>query len=142
MQNVKKIQLIFALALVVSLAHNVARAAPGEDPISLTDPVRYLSIPTPGPAKSGRLDGQTGTPAWAQARMTRYQAKAFSGTADDGTIYTDSDVVTKVETNGFRKTCSQEVGSVTEDVALGDKYGSGKRDQVVVLRGDLINICK
>ena len=63
-------------------------------------------------------------------------------TADDGTIYTDNDVINTTQTNGFKTTCVQEVGSISGDAALGTRYGPGQRDQVVVLRGDLVNICK
>jgi hypothetical protein len=142
MKDAKKNSLLLVTAVLGCLAHGIAQAAPGEDPISLSDPVQYASMPTPGPSTSGNLDGLIGNPAWAQARMSRYQAKAFSATADDGTIYTDDDVVTTVQRKGFQTTCTQEVGSVSGEAALGSQYGPNKREQIVVLRGDLVNVCK
>lgn len=117
-------------------------AAPGEDPITLEASVEFLAMPTPAPAPSGGLDGSTLLPASARAQMSRYQAKAFSATADDGTIFTDKDVVTTVHNDGFKTTCVQEVGSVTGEEALGTRYGPNKREQIVVLRGSLVNVCK
>lgn len=142
MKNAKMNLFLFAVAILGSFAHGIVQAAPGEDPIALSDPVQYLAMPTPKPPTSGKLDGLAGTPGWAQARISRYQAKAFSATADDGTIYTDSDVVTTVTRNGLKTTCTQEVGSVSGEAALGSQYGPNKREQVVVLRGDLVNVCK
>jgi hypothetical protein len=122
----------------------VCIAAPGEDTIVLQGSVRYASMPGPGPATSGGLDQAGGIPPWMRARMQRYTAKAFSATADDGTIYTDNDVVTTVRAEGLRKTCVQEVASNTtaSSDGPGTRYGPGKQDQVVVLRGDLVNICR
>lgn len=132
------------LVLVVGWGPWSAQAAPGEDTIRLSAPVQFTSMPGPAAAKSGNLDGAYDLPAWMKARMSRYTAKAYSTQANDGTIYTDSDVVTTTYAEGFRKTCVQEVGSNTaaNDGALGTRYGPNQREQVVVLRGDLINICK
>ena len=119
-----------------------AQAAPGEDPLILSGPVQFVSAPGARFQASGNMDASLQLPAWMKAKMTRYTAKAFSATADDGTIYTDNDVINTTESNGFKTTCIQEVGSVTGDAALGNRYGPNQRDQVVVLRGDLVNICK
>ena len=133
---------LLVLLLLPALAPITAAAAPGEDPITLDKPVQYLALPTPAPPPSGGLDGSTRLPAHARAQMSRYQAKAFSATAGDGTIYTDEDVVTTVQKDGFKTTCVQEVGSVTGDADLGTRYGPNKREQIVVLRGALVNVCK
>lgn len=119
-------------------------AAPGEDTIILKGPVKYLAIPTAPQPKSGNLDGPYDIPAWMRARMSRYVAKAYSATADDGTIYTDSDVVTSIQSEGLRKTCIQEVGSNAMDATdtFGTRYGPQVKEQVVVLRGDLVNVCR
>ena len=54
------------------------------------------------------------------------------------------DVVTTANAQGMQKTCVQEVGSNTvSGAATGTgKYGPNQAPQVVVLRGDLVNICK
>lgn len=121
-----------------------AFAAPGEDTIQLNGPVRYQLMPTRPQVQSGGMDGPTDIPAWMRARMNRYVAKAYSATADDGTIYTDNDVITTVQTDGFQKTCTQEVGAsaIPASDSLGTRYGPQSQEQVVVLRGDLVNVCR
>lgn len=121
-----------------------AHGAPGEDAIILKGPVKYMAMPTAPQPRSSGMDGPSDIPSWMRARMTRYVAKAYSATAEDGTIYTDSDVVTTVQSEGFRKTCVQEVGSntVAAGDALGTRYGPKAQEQVVVLRGDLVNVCR
>ncbi|QCB46467.1 hypothetical protein [Hydrogenophaga sp. PAMC20947] len=132
------------VALMGALTWLPAFAAPGEDPIQLNGPVQYRLMPTAPQNRSGDMDSATDIPAWMRARMTRYVAKAYSATADDGSIYTDNDVVTTVQTEGLRKTCVQEVGSNTVPAGgtLGTRYGPQTQDQVVVLRGDLVNVCR
>lgn len=136
----------FAAVVVVlgALTLPPALAAPGEDTIQLNGPVQYRLMPTAPQIQSGGMDGPQEVPAWLRARMTRYVAKAYSATADDGSIYTDNDVVTTVQTEGLRKTCVQEVGSNTVPAGstLGTRYGPQTQDQVVVLRGDLVNVCR
>ena len=112
---------------------------PGEDPVVLTGPVKYISLPGGAAPKSSQLDRNPEMPAWMKARMARYEAKAFSATADDGTILTDNDVVTTATVQGLRKTCVQEIGSTS-----GNNTSNilSNAPQVVVLRGDLINICR
>lgn len=120
-----------------------ALAAPGEDMLILSGPVEHLSLPGPAAPKSGSLTGQTDMPAWMKARVTRYEAKAFSATADDGTMVTDSNAVTTANAVGLRKTCVQEVGSNTNNANNNfNRYGPSNQQQIVVLRGDLVNICK
>ena len=81
-------------------------------------------------------------PSWLRARIARYEAKAFSD--DPGGVLTNNDVVTTANAQGMQKTCVQEVGSNTvSGAATGTgKYGPSQAPQVVVLRGDLVNICK
>lgn len=136
--------LLALLVLTMAWLPWSVQAAPGEDTIRLSGPVQFTSMPGPEVARSGTLDGAFDLPAWMKARMSRYTAKAYSTSAEDGTIYTDNDVVTTTSVEGFRKTCVQEVGSNTaaSGGALGTRYGPNQREQVVVLRGDLVNICK
>jgi hypothetical protein len=138
-----EIALTFAVVLTLSgWTGEQAHAAPGEDPLFFSNPVHFDSAPGARFQPSGNMDASLQLPAWMKAKMTRYTAKAFSATADDGSIYTDSDVINTTQSNGFKTTCVQEVGSVSGDAALGTRYGPGQRDQIVVLRGDLVNICK
>jgi hypothetical protein len=138
-------EIAVTLAVVLVLGgwtSNSALAAPGEDPLVLSGPVSFISAPGGRFQPSGTLDGNLQLPAWMKAKMSRYTAKAFSATADDGSIYTNADVINTTSTTGFKTTCVQEVGSNSGDAALGTRYGPQQRDQVVVLRGDLVNICK
>jgi hypothetical protein len=120
-----------------------ALAAPGEDLLILSRPVEHLSLPGPAAPKSGQLSGLNDMPAWIKARVARYEAKAFSASADDGTMFTDSNAVTTANAVGLRKTCVQEVGSNTNNAnGSFNRYGPTNQQQIVVLRGDLVNICK
>lgn len=131
---------IIALAVLPMLK---AHAAPGEDVIVLSGPVSYTTLPMPGAAPSEQMHPQVDIPAWMRARISRFTAKAYSASAGDGDIATDSDVVTTTTSQGLRKTCVQEVGTTTTTSdSLGGRYGPGQKDQVVVLRGDLVNICR
>lgn len=128
-----------SLAILPMLA---AHAAPGEDVIVLSGPITYSSLPLPEAAPSEQMYRSNDIPSWMRARISRFTAKAFSATADDGSITTDSDVVTTTTSQGLRKACVQEVGTTTASGSLGGRYGPGQKDQVVVLRGDLVNICR
>ena len=77
-----------------------------------------------------------------RARVARYEAKAFS--ADTAGILTNNDVVTTANAEGMQKTCVQEVGSnsLSGSSASTLRYGPNQAPQVVVLRGDLVNICR
>jgi hypothetical protein len=127
------------IALGTALAAN-AQQVPGEDPVQLNAPVRHLSLPTGAAQKSGQLDASRELPAWMKARVARYEAKSFSSSANDGTIMTDNDVVKSATSQGQGKTCVQEVGSNSS--AANSAGGKTLGDQIVVLRGDLINICR
>lgn len=108
----------------------------------LTGPIRYMNLPGAPTPQSGQIDGNSEMPAWMKARVARYEAKSFSATANDGTILTNNDVVNTANAQGLNKTCVQEVGSVTSAAnSLGSKTLGGQQ-QIVVLRGDLVNICR
>ncbi|KQR55800.1 hypothetical protein ASF94_04510 [Acidovorax sp. Leaf160] len=125
----------------VASAWAPALAAPGEDPVVLRGPIQTLSLPVGNAPKSQGLETMDEMPSSLRAKVARYTAKAYS--ADTQGIATDSDVVTTASSDGFRKTCVQDVGSNTtsSNSAFG-RYGPGKQDQVVVLRGDLVNVCR
>ncbi len=132
-----------ALAIGFASGCTAVLAAPGEDAIILKGPVNYISLPGPSAPVSASAQGTADVPAWMRSRITRYVAKAYSAQAQDGSIYTDEDVITRTEMEGLRKTCIQEVGSNTIGTnTFGNRYGPSARDQVVVLRGDLVNFCR
>ena len=86
------------------------------------------------------LDKRGAMPSWLRARIARYEARAFSD--DTSGIATQNDVVTTANAQGMQKTCVQEVGSNTAAAGSAGKYGPNQAPQIVVLRGDLVNICK
>jgi hypothetical protein len=132
-------------ALAAGLAHGpLAQAqAPGEDPVVLTKHLTVQMQPTGTAAPSGQLEGNGSMPSWLRARIARYEAKAFSTDGSSG-VLSDNDVVTTASAQGMQKTCVQEVGSNTVAGAGSgtSKYGPNQTAQVVVLRGDLVNICR
>uniref|UniRef100_UPI00215A4BEF hypothetical protein n=1 Tax=Escherichia marmotae TaxID=1499973 RepID=UPI00215A4BEF len=77
-------------------------------PVVLDKKVNVQMQPLPSAPRSGYINHDTGLPAWQQARLTRYVAKAFSG--DTTGIVTEKDVVNAVNTQGSKVVCSQSVG--------------------------------
>ena len=78
-------------------------------------------------------------PAWQRAKIARYEAKAFSGNRGD--ILTEKDVINTANSDGFKTTCTQSIGSTTAPAGITTGAGFKSNNQVVVLRGDLVNIC-
>lgn len=115
-----------------------AQNAPGEDPVILTKRVSVQMLPIGGARASTSLDSQNGMPAWMQAKVARFEAKANSDQTSE--MLTDSDVTRTASSDGLKKTCIQEVGSNT--VQTPGKFGLSNTQQIVVLKGDLVNICK
>ena len=116
--------------------------APGEDTVILGKKLIIQMMPIGQAPASGNIDAIAGAPSWLRARIARYEAKAFS--ADTAGILTNNDVVTTANAEGMQKTCVQEVGSNTLSSSSAStlRYGPNQAPQVVVLRGDLVNICR
>ena len=118
-----------------------AQNAPGTDPVRLETKVIIQGLPN-GPApRSGNIGSPAEIPPWQRAKIARYEAKAFSG--NRGNILTEKDVVNTNTTDGFKTTCTQSIGSNIAPSGSGITTGAGfmPKDQIVVLRGDLVNIC-
>lgn len=130
-------RILLANAVACALVPIAAIAAPGEDPVTISGRVTYLQLPTAPVARSGNLEYRKDMPDDVAAKVSRYTAKAY--TPNLGDIKTEKDVVQSVQTNGTQTTCTQSIGSVSAAGSQGVK--STGKDQVVVLRGDLINIC-
>jgi hypothetical protein len=120
---------------------SVAQPVPGEDPVVLNQKVQSNMLPFNSSVQSVQSNNAE-MPAWMDAKLARFQAKAFA--ADTTGVLTDESVVTTVAQNGLRKVCSQDLGSNTTSTASGafNRYGPKPDVQVVVLRGDLVNICR
>ncbi|MEG0921102.1 MAG: hypothetical protein RSD57_15785 [Comamonas sp.] len=121
------------------LAPLISWAAPGEDPIVLTKPVEHLQLPmNNGPTAAASATG--GMPTNVKAKIARLEAKAFSDMTDG--IYTDADIKATTTAGTQKKSCIQDVGSNTSTASSGfQRFGPGSKQQIVVLRGDLVNIC-
>ena len=129
----------FVVASNVPLAPAVAQNAPGEDPATLTKKIGLQMMLDGGAAKSRPLDNGE-MPASMRAKVARYEATANSGVASG--ISTDADVTRETTSDGFQKTCVQSVGSATTAGGAGGRVIGGNNQQVVVLKGDLVNICR
>ena len=127
------------LLLTPTLAN--AQLAPGEDPVHLNEKVVVNMLPLNTTMRSTPLQNSTGVPAWMDARIARFEAKAYS--IDTTGIFTDKDVKTTNIMDGVRKTCIQDVGSsIAAASNSAGKFGAIPQDQIVVLKGDLVNICR
>lgn len=123
--------------IVVMLAGAItcALAAPGEDPVQINGKVNYLQMPTAPRSVSSGIVYKTGMPDDAKAKIAHYVAKSFSANTDG--IKTEKDVVSSVQTNSLGGvTCVQTV-----QPSAPSARGTMGQDQVVVIRGDLVNIC-
>jgi hypothetical protein len=134
--SVVAIALIYALCLPA-----FAQSGPGDDPVNASKVAKTEMRPGAPSQASGSLDPLFGMPGWLKARVSRYEARAFSDNASD-TIVTENDAVTTASAQGLKKTCVQEVGSTQSSSTGFGKYGPKGAPQIVVLKGDLVNVCK
>ncbi len=116
--------------------HAYAQYAQGEDNIVLTSSVNLNPLPMNSPNQTAKTIENSETPAWLDAKMARLQAKAFS-TEPKG-VLTEENMVTTINTQGLRKTCTQSL-AIPESAA---RNGFNNEPMALVLRGDLINICR
>jgi hypothetical protein len=129
------VAIILGLAAMCGCTVVSAQSVPGEDPIQLQNKISIQMLPLAGPPRSGSLNFATDMPDWQKAKISRYEAKAFSANTDG--ILTEKDVVNTASSDGFKTTCTQSIGSTSGNTGSGVK----PTQQVVVLRGDLVNIC-
>ena len=128
------------LAWLALGANPIHAAAPGEDPVVLSKPVDYLRLPTAKPTTSSGLETVTDIPISIKAKIARYEAMAMGNVPG---VTTDADVVTTTTTSstGMKRTCTQDLASNTNASAF-NRYGPQTKDQIVVLKGDLVNVCR
>jgi len=109
---------------------------PGEDPLILQRKQLIQMLPLGNAPGSTAPIFNTELPDNMRAKASRYEAKAFA--ADTGVVKTDRDVLNAASDDGFKTTCTQSIASTV--VPKGTTLRGGN-DQIVVLRGDLVNIC-
>lgn len=123
-----------------------AQAAPGSDPIILVNAVNYLALPVGPVQPSEQIEHNTDIPSWLQAKIARFEAKAYVKLeGGSGTVYTEQDVISRQTGNALQRTCTTEVASNTLAPTVGPsgRYGPNTGgDQIAVLRGDVVTICK
>ena len=129
---------VAGMAVSLLLAGGAVHAGPGEDPVTLTSKVTFTLGPITPAAKSTDINYNRGIPDDVQAKIARYTAQAY--TSNSTGISTERDVVQSVRTNGTQTTCVQSVGS-NSIVTPGGGSVTVSGDQIVILRGDMINIC-
>jgi hypothetical protein len=130
--------LLWAGVLVV---HGVAQAqAPGQDTIVLNSAPSFAGGGA-NPERPGKgLDERQDMPIALKAKIARYTALSMARGEDDAGSQT---IVQRAESAGFNKTCVQDIASNTAPSGLGTgRYGPRAQDQVVVLRGDFVNVCR
>ena len=124
------------IAVMLASASTCALAAPGEDPVQINGRVSYLQMPTAPRSVSSSIVYKTGMPDDAKAKIAHYVAKSYS--ANTGNVKTNKDVVSSVQTNSAGGvSCVQSIQPTAP--SSGGMMGE---DQVVVIRGDLVNICR
>lgn len=131
--------LLVAASGALLSATGVRAQMPGEDTVAITKPVTYLQLPTVKRAPSGDIKYTQNLPSDIAAKVGRYSAEAYAPTKGSN-VKTDRDVVQSVRTNGTQTICNQSVGSTTGATSPGGTT-LNNQDQIVVLRGDMINIC-
>ena len=139
MKDFPKFKLLCLVTGLCCMSSAFTQNAPGEDPITFLKQTKFDSRPTSASPQSTGLDPLFGLPGWLNARVTRYTARAYSDQTGD--VLTENDAVTTASAQGLKKVCVQEVGSSPSESGFG-KYGPKGAAQVVVLKGDLVNICK
>lgn len=127
--------LVLEVLFIFGAAAN-AQNVPGEDPVQIKSQVTYQMAPNPIIKKSTDINMKTGLSGADQAKLTRYTAMAYSAKPN---VLTDKDVVSSVSTKGLYTTCVQSVGSTTAPASGAASVLATQ--QVVVLRGDLVNVC-
>ena len=139
MSNNRVLALCVGLAALQASADLSAQNAPGTDPVRIESRVVIQGLPN-GPApRSGNIAPSAEIPAWQRAKIARYEAKAFSGNRGD--ILTERDVINTANSDGFKTTCTQSIGSISTPAGISTGAGFRPTNQIVVLRGDLVNIC-
>lgn len=130
-------RVVSSIAITVAIATSPiasAAGAPGEDPITIrpgTNPLAGLLGARTPDVPSVPLDQRTGTSPGSRARVARFEATAFS---IDEQIDGAASTVRQAAGDGLRTVCVTEIAGGTATGPRGD--------QIVVIRGNVINVCR
>ena len=75
--------------------------------------------------------------------MARLEAKAWG--FDAGKLVADKNLLAAASSDGMRKVCIQDIGSsitTSNDTGRGSSLLPSSEPQIVVLKGDFVNICR
>ena len=122
--------------LGLSATASWAQGAPGEDTITIHRGPSYQLGPYIARPMSKDANLRDTVSAGERAQTALYTAKAYS--SNPGDVLTDKDVVNAVHTDGLKTTCTQNLNIPTAKTPAGSLVS---QPQVVVLRGDVINVC-
>jgi hypothetical protein len=120
-----------------ALAIPAVAQAPGQDTIVINKAPQQGSGGGSPERKGTGLDERSEMSPALKAKIARYSAVA-NNKADSHASLLSLDQ--RIESAGFSKTCVQDVGSTTAPST--GRFGPRNQDQIVVLRGDLVNICR
>lgn len=139
-QNFNWVTLCLA-SLGLLAAHDAVRAqAPGQDTIMLTT-VPNINGGGGSPDRPGKgLDERQEMPIGLKAKIARYTALSISKGEESQAAQS---TIERTESAGFNKTCVQDIASSAAPSGISTgRYGPRGQDQVTVLRGDFINVCR
>lgn len=135
---------LIGMTVICALNPCLAQSAPGEDPISITRRISQPMGPAVAQSRSTPMSPPPTAPAWLEAKVARLEAKAWA--FDTGNVLTDKNLLAAASSDGLRKVCVQDIGSSVSAAGASASAGAnGLRNaepQIVVLKGDLVNICR
>jgi hypothetical protein len=129
--------LVLAWVGLVATTTPAAAQAPGQDTIVIKQAPQQAPGGGGAERKGTGLEERAEISPGLKAKIARYTAVANNKVdAQISLLSLDQ----RIESAGFSKTCVQDVGSTTAPSA--GRFGPRNQDQIVVMRGDLINICR
>ncbi len=117
--------------------------APGEDNIVISRKMSPAMGPAMSAPRSTPMTPMPVTPAWLEAKVARLEAKAWG--FDAGKLVADKNLLAAASSDGMRKVCIQDIGSsitTSNDTGRGSSLLPSSEPQIVVLKGDFVNICR
>jgi hypothetical protein len=131
------LHLALAWISLIALSAPAAAQAPGQDTIVIKQAPQQNSGGGAAERKGTGLDERSEMSPALKAKIARYTAVANNRADTQVSLLS---LEQRVESAGFSKTCVQDVGSTTAPAA--GRFGPRNQEQIVVMRGDLVNICR
>lgn len=127
--------LVWACLLVIQAS--AYAQPPGQDTVVLTT-APNMSGGGGSPERPGRgLDEKQDIPIGLKAKIARFTALSVGQGEETQATQTNTGSA------GFNRTCVQDIGGAAAPTGISSgRYGPRAQDQVTVLRGDFINVCR